>query len=31
VGLFAGRVLQNQSGLEVGEIRGVARLVREPA
>jgi L-asparaginase II len=31
IGTFAGRVLKNQAGLEVGEIRGVARLVREPA
>lgn len=31
LGAFAGRVLRNQSGLEVGDIRGVARLVREPA
>jgi L-asparaginase II len=31
LGTFAGRVLKNQAGLEVGEIRGVARLVREPS
>lgn len=30
LGTFAGRILRNQAGLEVGEIRGVARLVREP-
>ena len=29
LGTFAGRVLRNQAGLEVGDIRGVARLVRE--
>ena len=31
LGTFAGRVLRNQAGLEVGDIRGVARLVREPS
>jgi L-asparaginase II len=31
LGSIAGRVLKNQAGLEVGEIRGVARLVREPS
>ncbi|HEY6572017.1 MAG TPA: asparaginase [Candidatus Eisenbacteria bacterium] len=31
LGAFAGRTLRNQAGLEVGDIRGVARLVREPA
>jgi len=31
VGIYAGRILQNQAGLEVGEIRGVARLAMEPA
>jgi L-asparaginase II len=30
IGTFAGRVLKNHAGIEVGEIRGVARLVREP-
>ena len=29
LGSFAGRVLRNQAGLEVGDIRGVARLARE--
>jgi L-asparaginase II len=31
LGAFAGLILRNQSGLAVGDIRGVARLVREPA
>jgi L-asparaginase II len=31
LGTFAGRSLRNQAGLEVGDIRGVARLVREPS
>ena len=31
MGAFAGRALRNQAGLEVGDIRGVARLEREPA
>lgn len=31
LGTFAGRVIRNQAGLEVGDIRGVARLVREPS
>lgn len=31
LGTIAERVLRNQAGLEVGDIRGVARLVREPA
>jgi L-asparaginase II len=30
LGPFGGRVLRNQAGLEVGDIRGVARLIREP-
>lgn len=29
LGAFAGRTLRNQAGLEVGDIRGIARLVRE--
>lgn len=29
LGAFAGRTLRNQAGLEVGDIRGVVRLVRE--
>lgn len=31
LGAFAGTTLRNQAGLEVGDIRGVACLVREPA
>jgi L-asparaginase II len=30
IGAFAGITLRNHAGLEVGDIRGVARLVREP-
>jgi L-asparaginase II len=31
IGVFAGRLLRNQAGLEVGDIRGVARLERGSA
>jgi L-asparaginase II len=31
LGDFAGSTIRNHAGLEVGDIRGVARLVREPA